>query len=60
MYDFLFYRSQFERGTCHSSFSSLNFYMSKNLRYSKKGSKKSRSGLLLFLLPGTSTINPDD
>ena len=35
MSDFLFYRSQVERETFCSSFSSLNSYMSRFLRYSK-------------------------
>ena len=39
MSDFLFYRSQVERETFCSSFSSLNSYMSGFLRYSKKCKK---------------------
>ena len=35
MADFLFYRSQVERETFCSSFSSLNSYMSRFLRHSK-------------------------
>ena len=55
MSDFLFYRSQVERETFCSSFSSLNSYMSRFLRHSKKRSRKCRK--LLFSVIFGSSLN---
>ena len=48
MADFLFYRSQVERKTFCSSFSSLNSYMSRFLRHSKKHKKTRKFRKPLF------------